>query len=76
MTDYFNEELQALLREQGGELVSIEGSETPTRSYILHIPEEENAPSSGGTAPKKDALEDAIDAVLNTILGEGGGSST
>ncbi|TGY95665.1 6-pyruvoyl tetrahydrobiopterin synthase [Petralouisia muris] len=35
VTDYFNEELQALLREQGGELVSIEGSETPTRSYIV-----------------------------------------
>lgn len=35
VTDHFNEELQALLREHGGELVSMEGSETPTRSYIV-----------------------------------------
>lgn len=35
VTDHFNEELQTLLREHGGELVSVEGSETPTRSYIV-----------------------------------------
>lgn len=35
VTDHFNEELQGLLREHGGELVSMEGSETPTRSYIV-----------------------------------------
>ena len=35
VTDHFNEELRSLLREHGGELVSVEGSETPTRSYIV-----------------------------------------
>lgn len=35
VTDHFNDELQVLLREHGGELVSVEGSETPTRSYIV-----------------------------------------
>lgn len=35
VTDHFNDELQKLLRENGGELVSLEGSETPTRSYIV-----------------------------------------
>ncbi len=35
VTDHFNDELQSLLRENGGELVSLEGSETPTRSYIV-----------------------------------------
>ena len=35
VTDHFNDELQELLRENGGELVSMEGSETPTRSYIV-----------------------------------------
>lgn len=35
VTDHFNDELQDLLREHGGELVSMEGSETPTRSYIV-----------------------------------------
>ncbi len=42
MTDHFNDELQALLRDSGGELVSLEGSEAPTRSYIVsHRNEEE-----------------------------------
>ena len=76
LTEYFANEFHRIIYEIGGILTQVEASETPTRSYILHIPEEENAPSAGGTAPKKDALEDAIDAVLNTILGEGGGSST
>lgn len=35
VTDHFNDELRELLRENGGELVSMEGSETPTRSYIV-----------------------------------------
>lgn len=35
VTDHFNDELQKLLRENRGELVSLEGSETPTRSYIV-----------------------------------------
>lgn len=35
VTEHFNDELQELLREHGGELVSMEGSETPTRSYIV-----------------------------------------
>lgn len=35
VTDQFNNELQKLLWENGGELVSLEGSETPTRSYIV-----------------------------------------
>lgn len=35
VTDQFNDDLRELLRENGGELVSLEGSETPTRSYIV-----------------------------------------
>jgi len=35
VTDHFSEELQRLLRKHRGELVSLEGSETPTRSYIV-----------------------------------------
>ena len=35
VTDHFYEELKGMLHEHGGELVSMEGSETPTRSYIV-----------------------------------------
>lgn len=40
VTDYFYDELQLLLRKNGVELVSLEGSETPTRSYIVSEREE------------------------------------
>lgn len=35
VTDYFDNELQELLHKNGCELISLEGSETPTRSYII-----------------------------------------
>lgn len=35
MVEYFGRELRHVMRATGGELVSIEGSETPTRSYII-----------------------------------------
>ena len=35
MVDYFGEQLRPIIRDIGGELISIEGSETPTRSYIV-----------------------------------------
>lgn len=35
MVDYFGAELRNVMRATGGELVKIEGSETPTRSYII-----------------------------------------
>ena len=78
LTDYFANEFHRIIYEIGGILTQVEASETPTRSYILHIPEEEQEmlSSAGGSTPKKDALEDAIDAVLNTILGGEGGPTS
>ena len=35
MVDYFGEQLREVIRETGGELIRIEGSETPTRSYVI-----------------------------------------
>lgn len=35
MVDYFGEQLRGVIRAVGGELMQIEGSETPTRSYIV-----------------------------------------
>ncbi len=35
MVDYFGGELRTVIRATGGELMKIEGSETPTRSYIV-----------------------------------------
>lgn len=35
MVDYFGEQLRFIIRSVGGELMEIEGSETPTRSYLV-----------------------------------------
>lgn len=34
MVDYFGQELRPIIQAVGGELMEIEGSETPTRSYL------------------------------------------
>ena len=41
VSEYFANELRNLLREKGGQLVSLEGSETPTRAYILNFEKDE-----------------------------------
>lgn len=35
MVDYFGQQLRPIIRSVGGELMEIEGSETPTRSYVV-----------------------------------------
>ncbi len=40
MVDYFGEELRPIIRAVGGELMEVEGSETPTRSYIISFENE------------------------------------
>lgn len=72
MTDYLAEEFLRIIRETGGALLQVEASETPTRSYILHVPEEEQTGGALCAATEEDALSGAIDAVLDTILREGG----
>lgn len=69
MTDYLAGEFLRIIRETGGLLLQVEASETPTRSYILRIPEEEQGPGpAGGSAAGENALSDAIDAVINSIM--------
>ena len=36
VTDCFSEDIRKILKEHGGELISTESSETPTRSYIIN----------------------------------------
>lgn len=67
MTDYLAEEFLRIIQETGGQLLQVEASETPTRSYILTIPEEE-ALTGGTSGAKEDVLSDVIDEVLNSIV--------
>lgn len=68
VTDYFNDELQELLRKNGGELVSMEGSETPTRSYIVsHRNEPEFVDQIGKiqTQQISGVVEYVVDQIIN-----------
>lgn len=63
MTDYFAEPFCKIIHDIGGILVKLEASETPTRSYILNLPEEGIA-----GAPNADVEADAVSHVMDAIL--------
>lgn len=69
VTDQFNDDLQELLRENGGELVSLEGSETPTRSYIVsHRNEPEFIDQIGKMQTKQ--ISGVVEYVVDQIIRE------
>ena len=69
VTDHFNDDLQALLREHGGELVSLEGSEAPTRSYIVsHRNEPEFIDQIGKMQNQQ--ISGVVEYVVDRIMGE------
>lgn len=70
VTDYFYEELKGLLHENGGELVSMEGSEAPTRSYIIS---RKNEPEFIEQVGRKQAEQ--ISGVIRYIVGQIAGAA-
>ena len=42
VTDYFAGELDTIISDLGGCLISLEGSETPTRGYIVSLGQQQN----------------------------------
>lgn len=67
MTEMFAKEFDAILAEQGGELQSVEGSEGPTRSFIVTL--RHPAGAADGGERKAEALSDLIDSVLDDATG-------
>lgn len=63
IVEYFGDALRAILRELGGELVQIEGSETPSRSYIVSYER-----SSDYFTSMSAATEASISAALDHVL--------
>lgn len=72
VTDHFNDELRELLRGSGGELVSLEGSEAPTRSYIVsHRNDQEFIEHVGKIQSQQ--ISSIVNYVVDRIVdGEGG----
>lgn len=69
MVDYFSDEFYRIIHDIGGVLTRIEGSETPTRSYILNLTgDEEHARRSEDV--EASILSDVMDAVLDEIVEE------
>lgn len=68
VTDYFDDELQELLHQNGCELISLEGSETPTRSYIIsHRNEPEFIEKLGKMQNQR--ISDIVNYVVGEIAG-------
>ena len=67
MSDYFVTDIRRIVREIGGELVMLESSETPTRSYILEFYDDNDFIK---TMEKNgnDAIEKAVESVVDSIL--------
>ncbi len=67
MTENFGVDLREIIRKAGGELMKIEGSETPTRSYIIGFTSDSEYLTSINRKTEK-SLDNIVDRVLDSIL--------
>lgn len=67
VTDYFSEDIREILKENGGELVSLESSETPTRSYIINYEKERDFRDKIARITDE-KIDEIIDTVLDGVL--------
>ncbi|MGN0166246.1 MAG: 6-carboxytetrahydropterin synthase [Lachnospiraceae bacterium] len=67
VADYFARDFFEIIRETGGLLVSVEASETPTRSYVINLEEkQEYADISEKTEDQ--ILGDVVDSILDSLI--------
>lgn len=67
LVDYFGSEIRKRIREVGGELTRIEGSETPTRSYVVsYVRDEEYIKDI--RQQSQESLSRVIDDMLDRVL--------
>lgn len=67
MVDYFGEQFYRIVHDMGGMLMRIEASETPTRSYILDMSEDDGNRELA-EEQQKNMLSNIIDEVLDEII--------
>lgn len=68
VSDYFGENLRKIIRDIGGEVILMESSETPTRSYVLDYEDELDFKQSM-EQNRQEVTEQIIDSVLDEIIG-------
>ncbi len=67
MVDNFTKDFYSMIKEIGGELLSVEGSEGPSRSYILDL-REQNESMDSVDRQSDNILSDIIDTILDDII--------
>lgn len=70
MTDHFAEEFRKIIHNIHGILVSVEASETPTRSYIVNI-EDSGGDQEDDEYTQEQIRSEVMDAVLDQIVQRG-----
>lgn len=68
VSDYFAKDFYEIIREIGGILTKIEASETPTRSYVLSLEEQQEYVDKSDKT-EDEILSDVVDTVLDDLLG-------
>lgn len=69
IVEYFGDRLRQIMRDVDGELVRIEGSETPTRSYIVTYTQDEQYMADIKQKTDK-TLDRVIDEMLESVLND------
>ena len=67
MVDYFAKVFYEMIKKVGGELICVEGSEGPSRSYILDL-REENESMDSIEEHSEGILSDIIDTILDDMM--------
>ncbi len=67
LVEQFGEAIRARIQEAGGQLEQIEGSETPTRSYVISYTQDETY-LTGSEQSAQSALSDIMDQALDEAL--------
>lgn len=67
MAEYFVEKLQDIVKEMGGQLMQLEMSETPTRSYVLNLENRKDYMEHMKDTSKK-KMDSIVDQVLDNVL--------
>lgn len=68
VADYFAKDFFEIIQKIGGILVSIEASETPTRSYVLNLEEQQEYVDKSDKT-EDEILGEVVDAVLDNLMG-------
>ena len=67
MAEYFVNEIKEIVQKLGGQLMQLECSETPTRSYVISL-ENQKDYMEHIRAEEQNKMADIIDSVLEDIL--------